>query len=217
MDIGKAFTYVFDDERWITKVLVGGLFSLLSMILIGIPFVIGYMVQTIKNVIDGQDDPLPEWSDLGEMFTQGLMLALAFVIYAIPMFLLIGCGIIPAAILSDAGGDAEGLAALIMTCTNCIIGLYGLLLGIISPAIIVRYAVTGEFAAAFRFNEIFNLITKNIGNYIVVILLSWVASFLGGLGAIVCGVGAFFTGFWAYLVQAHLYGQLYLEAEAETV
>jgi len=25
MDIGKSFTYVFDDEKWLQKVLLGGL------------------------------------------------------------------------------------------------------------------------------------------------------------------------------------------------
>lgn len=216
MDIGKAFTFMFDDEKWITKVLVGGIFVFLSFLLIGIPFVMGYALKTLKNVIDGEPKPLPEWDELGDMFTQGLIISLVFVIYAIPVILVTCCTGIPLAIISDAGGDAADLAALLWSCFNCLISLYWLLVIVLSPAIIVRYAVTTEFAAAFRFNEIFRFISDNIGDYIIVLLLSWIATFLGGLGAVVCGVGMFFTMFWAYLVVAHLYGQLYLEADKAT-
>ena len=32
MDIGKAFTYMFDDEEWVQKLVIGGLLTLVSVI-----------------------------------------------------------------------------------------------------------------------------------------------------------------------------------------
>ncbi len=72
MDIGRAFTFVGDDPKWVQKLLIGGGLFLLgyltSIILIGIPIfliVLGYLVQVTRNVIGGQDRPLPEWNDWG--------------------------------------------------------------------------------------------------------------------------------------------------------
>jgi hypothetical protein len=41
--------------------------------------------------------------------------------------------------------------------------------------------------------------------------MSWVAYIIGGLGSIVCGIGAFVTTPYAYMVVGHLYGQAYLD------
>ena len=65
MDIGKAFSYVFEDEQWISKVLIGGL-------LIWIPIVnfavFGYMIKVAQNVAQGNPRPLPEWGEFGDHF-----------------------------------------------------------------------------------------------------------------------------------------------------
>ena len=65
IDLGRAFTFVTEDPEWVTKVLVGGLFALLSAILVGIPFVLGYWGRTLGNVAAGRPRPLPAWDDLG--------------------------------------------------------------------------------------------------------------------------------------------------------
>ena len=43
-DFGKPFTYVFDDPRWLNKILIGGLFYLAGFFLIGWFFILGYVV-----------------------------------------------------------------------------------------------------------------------------------------------------------------------------
>ena len=47
MDVGRSFKALFDDANWIVKVLLGGIFTLLSVFLIPIPLVLGYQVGTI--------------------------------------------------------------------------------------------------------------------------------------------------------------------------
>jgi len=217
MDIGKAFTYAFDDENWLMKILMGGLFSLLSVILIGIPFVLGYLVETIKNVMDGVPSPLPEWDNLGEKFTKGLVLALILFIYQIPNLLLqcVRFGAMMA--LAEADPEAaENATLIIQSCQGCFSLVWGLLVAAISPAVFIKYTLTEEFMAGFRFGELFDLITADLGNYVIAVLLTWLAGIVSLVG--LCGlcIGVFFTGFWSRLVQAHLYGQLYRSISTES-
>ena len=60
MDIGSAFTFMFDDEEWVKKLAIGGgiafLGSVLSGVFIGVVLflpLIGYTLETIKRVRDG--------------------------------------------------------------------------------------------------------------------------------------------------------------------
>lgn len=205
MDIGKAFSYVFEDEKWITKILIGGLFVLLSPLLVGIPFLLGYMVETVRNVMMDEPRPLPEWTDLGDKFVKGLILTAIAILYNLPIILLACLLGIVAATAGDRGANAVRTGTL---CVQCLASLWGLLFSVVFPAAVIRYAESGEFTSAFRFGEVFGLITANFGDYIVAILLGWVAGLIAGFGTILCLVGVLFTTFWGYLVTAHLWGQV---------
>jgi hypothetical protein len=205
MDISRAFSYVFEDEDWIVKVLIGGLFVLLTPVLIGIPFLLGYMVEIVQNVMRDEPHPLPRWSDPGNKFVKGLTLAAIGFIYMLPVILLACLQGIVSLAAGDQGG--EGLMAFTL-CVQCLYALWAFLVAIVFPAVVIRYAQSGRFGDAFRFNELFALITANASDYIVALLVGWLASIAGGFGAILCLVGLFFTTFWSYLVAAHLWGQI---------
>ena len=176
MDIGKAFTFVFDDENWLVKVLIGGVLGLIPIVNFAL---FGYMVETIRGVALGVEKPLPEWSDFGGKFVKGLMVLVIGFIYTIPIWLIMGC--FWTAALAVGEGNQENIITLLSTGMGCLSGLYGLILAILSPAILVNYAVTGEIGSAFRIGELFGFITGNLGNYIVAILLSWLAGLIAGL------------------------------------
>ena len=204
MDIGKAFTFVFDDQNWIAKILIGGIVLLIPIVNFA---VFGYMARVIKNVVDGLDRPLPDWGDFGDHFVRGLTLFLIGVVYMLPIIFLVCLLAMTGALAEES--RAMSTVEMLALCLNCLAGLWGFLVALVMPAATIRYALTGEFASAFQFGQIFGLISANLGNYILVLVLSWLASLLGGLGVIACGIGVLFTSFWAYLVQGHLYGQFY--------
>ena len=56
MNIGKAFSYPFEDDKWLNK-------SLTSILVFAVPIVnfavLGYLVDLLKNVINGAARPLP--------------------------------------------------------------------------------------------------------------------------------------------------------------
>lgn len=204
LDVGKAFTYMFEDEDWVTKILLGGVFVLLSFILIGIPFVIGYAVETVQNVMSGRPRPLPEWNELGNKFMKGLVLVIALFVWSIPGIILswIGTGF---QVVDDRGAGPLAAVGILFSCISY---LYGIVVWLIQPAIYIKYAQQPEFGSAFKFNEIFSLITNNIGNYLVVFVLTIATAIIATFGLIALCIGVIFTYFWAQLVNAHLYGQL---------
>ena len=222
MDIGSAFTYVFDDEEWIKKLAIGGAIFLVGVltipILIGIVILfipVGYMFQVLKNVRDENPNPLPEWTDFGNLLKVGFFVSLIGIIYNIPVYLF-ACAapitqLLPEMVQMDS--DAASAIALVAVCLNCVQMILSLLIAFILPGAIIKYAQYDNFGAAFKFGEIFSFIGGNIGDYIIAILLSWVASFIGVFGIILCFIGVFFTMFWSMLVTGNLYGQLARKAE----
>src|SRR5713226_7263081 len=96
-DFLRPFTFAFDDPRWVPKILLGGVFALAAIFLVGIFFIYGYLARLVRNAINGVQYPLPEWDDLGEYFTEGVKLFVVGLIYAIPVVLIACFAIIPQA------------------------------------------------------------------------------------------------------------------------
>lgn len=222
MDIGSAFTFMFDDQDWIKKIAIGGGITLaaaiLSPILIGLVLFLpisGYMLETLKNVRDGRAVPLPEWSDFGNLFSKGLMVFVIGLVYSIPAILLYCITFGAQFAMQQANSDISGMLGALVACLGCLQFLFGLLAGALLPAGLIRYAESNSLGSAFQFGEIFSFISSNIGDYIIVVLLSWVAQFVAAFGVILCIIGIFFTGFWAFLVTGNLYGQLARKAGGE--
>lgn len=219
MDIGKAFSYVFEDEKWLTKVLIGGL-------LVWIPIVnfavIGYSLKISENVARGVERPLPEWSDFGDLFMRGLYYIIITLVYSIPIILLVcvGGGILgaltgaasAAAESSDsvgaAGGAALGLGLILFYLVIIVLGLLTSLL--VYPAV-ARYVATGQLSEAFKFGEVFKMFRSAPGTWIILLLVAILASFIGSLGGIACGVGALFTLVYARMIDGHALGQVIIQ------
>jgi hypothetical protein len=196
---------MFKDEDWIKKILIGGVVGIIPIVNFA---AIGYIIQIIRNVRDGQALPLPEWDEFGKYFVDGLWIFLIFLVWSIPIILVACLQGIGTAVLAEASEDAANAFGVISVCFSCVIVLWALVIAAVSPAILVRYAEIGEFMAGFQFSEILNIIRANVGNYIIVILLIWVASLIASFGVILCVIGVIFTQFWSYLVTGNLVGQL---------
>ncbi|NIP28946.1 MAG: DUF4013 domain-containing protein, partial [Phycisphaerae bacterium] len=112
MDFGRAFTFFKDDDRWMTKIGIGGVVTLLSIFLLGIPAIllVGYQLAVTRQVMNGKELPLPEWDDWGKLFMDGLYLIIAILVYTLPLWLLfcIGFGV---TFLPAIGAGNDDLAA----------------------------------------------------------------------------------------------------------
>lgn len=193
LPVGRAFSFMFEDKNWVVKIILGAVFNLLTIVLVGIPFVLGYLLELAKNSSEGKEIPLPEWDKLGDKFIRGLIYIIIVIIYSIP-----------------------GMILSFIPCVKYCLGpLYFLALAFVLPYVTVKYAQTGSFEDVFRFNEIFDFVKKNINNLIIVVLLTIAFEIIACFGILALVVGIFFTVFWADLGIFYLYGQVYREGKSE--
>ena len=192
-NVGRAFSFMFEDKNWVVKIILGAVFNLLMLVLVGIPFVLGYLLELAKNSSEGKELPLPEWDKLGDKFVRGLIYLVILIIYSIP-----------------------GMILSFIPCVKFCLGpLYFLALAFVLPYITVKYAQTGSFEEVFRFNEIIDFVKANLNNLVIVVLLSIALVIIALFGMLALVVGVFFAGFWAFLAIAYLYGQVYREGKKE--
>ncbi len=226
MDFGKAFTFMFEDPEWLKKLGIGTLVGLIGIIfvpiLIGlIPLIMlmGYSLDTLRNVMEGRQHPLPEWEDWGGFLIRGLKLIGAFIVWALPLIVLaipLGIGSTWIDSNSNSSGAMQAFGTLLVVCGSCLTLVWGLFLALISPAIYVRLAHTDRFSSAFELGKLWAFTRSNLSNVIIAILLTWlaglIASIIAGLGILALVIGLLvsipFAQLWQYLVQAHLFGQI---------
>jgi hypothetical protein len=223
MDIGKSFSFVFEDEAWITKVLIAAAILLLGLLfswVLFIPMIIafvllaGYSVEIIRRVLRGELDGLPEWDDWGTLFRDGLMVMIIAIVYALPIIVLSICFSVPIGVAAE---DAEGVSVAFSMLLSCVTLLYAIAMSLVLPAATAFYAAEDDLGAAFRFGDVFSLVREHLSTYIITFLMSWVAGLIGSAGSIVCGIGWLLTLPYAYMVTGHLYGQAYVEATGQAL
>ena len=222
MDIGRSFTFVTEDEDWLRKVLIGGLISLIPIV--GQLYLVGYALQVIKNTIEGRPVPLPEVTeDFGDKLLKGLLVLIIGFVLFLPVIIAGSISGIGSAILGSlAETQAAETAGILMTlwgvCFGCVTFLLSLAISLLLPFALGKYAETEQFGDAFKLGELFDLLKANLGPAIIAILVSAAAGIAAGIvGSILCGIGFFFTGFYAQLISAFLYGSVYREAKAKAL
>jgi len=222
MELGKAFTYIFQDKRWFGKLIIGWLVSIVPILNFAFT---GYVTHTIRNVEADQPEPLPEWDDFGQKFVLGFYLWVAGLIYALPILILAFIFIVPV-IVASSGNTSDTIGSIIAgtgVLVGCIVFIYALALSFLMPALNINLARKSSFGSMFQFSEFFRIVRQNSGDYIVAWLmtivwsiviglvggllvtvlliipcLGWIAGFiLGGLMGVIVPV-----------VYAHLFGQV---------
>ncbi len=243
MNIGKALGFVFEDEQWVTKVLLGA--AILLIPIFGQLAVAGYVIAVIRNVMAGNPRPLPEWGDLGRNFVDGLMVTIASLVYGIPIWLII-CPIVAVWVLPllgpIIGGENQdvvgtltatftGVAGIVTAGGVCLAMLFGILLSLLQPVLQIRYAKSGQLGACFQVGEVFRFMFANIGPIVIAMVILWAIGMVVGIGVsivasvvglipclgIIVGLVMPFLvlplGFWTSVVAGHMYGQIGQRAE----
>ncbi len=231
MNIGKAFSFVFEDPRWVNKLAIGTLVlilaSLLSPVLIGILgyFIItGYGLEVLRNVRRGDLFPLPEWRDRwGEWLVLGVKAAVALLVWALPIILVSIPMTLGFALMGNGNESGAALGGLLAACFGCLIFIWAIIVLLATPVIYIRLAETEELSSAFRFGDILSFTRDHVGQVIIATIMYLIAGLVFGLigsivGLLLCVVGLLFTvpaaQFITTLVQSHLYGQIGLDAKS---
>jgi hypothetical protein len=143
----------------VVSVLYGLLIGLVSLPLFG------FGLRITRRVAMGNDLPLPDWADLGDLVRDGLKAWIVFTIWWLPANLAdFVAG--PGAGAAEGGGIAlRGLGALLQ------LGIV-----VIGPAAETRLAVTGTVAAGLDARAAFGTVARNTGGYLVLALVTVVIS-----------------------------------------
>lgn len=214
MNFAKAFTYIFDDQRWLEKLVIPLLVTLIPII--GWMVAAGYLLRVTRNVAEHQPEPLPEL-EFGADLGRGFKVFVANLAYALPILLITTLLFLPLA-LSGNNNEVGVLAIMSALLGGFLILLYALLMTVIMPAVNANLAVKERIGAAFDLKEIFRMLKNNFKAWLIVIGGTLLCSaIIAPLGGIVLGVGAIVTGFYSQLIIAHLTGQAYAQSQTPAI
>lgn len=224
MDIGKALTFITEDERYLEKLGIGVALLLISAVasiafvgVLGSFILMGYGLRLLKNVRDGVEKPLPEWDQWGDDLARGFKLVVVGFVWALPIIVLavplaIGAGI------ADSGGDtAQVFGSLILFGASCLMALYGVFVAVMTPGYTIAFAKDETIRSGLQITEISRWTLKNIGQVVIAGLVGWAAGAVFGIvgmisGMLLCVIGLVVTlplaGLVTTLFQHHLFGQL---------
>jgi hypothetical protein len=236
-----ALAYPFQDPRWKDKFLIGSLLTLAGFVVPIIPVLptYGYCAQIMRRIIVDKGEPyLPEWDDWGKLFGDGLKLFGVGLTYLLPVLVPLFCFygfifVIPfLAAVSDgkvSGGESDTMNTIVAVlavvgpfgfiCLFGLIMLLGLSIGLFLPVAVGHVVATDEFAAGFRFREIWTLFRANLAGFLVsyiILMGGWYAlSFVLGLlylTIIFCCLYPFVlapVSFYSMIIASVLFGEAY--------
>ena len=228
MDAGKSFSFPFEDKDWLSKLGLGAVISLVPVLNFAWS---GYLVEILRNVMKNHPEPLPTWDDLDQKFREGLLLFGAGLLYASPLFIALCLPLSMTAFsgLFSGNSDLQEISQRMLEAGGvlffCFLGfflLYGLVLSILYPAILLLFAREGTFAACFKLREAFEMISKNpaafftawglslaasIGVGLLIAFVNLVVSWVPCIGWIIGMFLSMISGTYITAVYAHLFGQ----------
>lgn len=222
MELGEAFTYIFKDKRWFTKVIIAALVSTAPVINFAFA---GYIANLIRNIEENCDEPLPSWDEIGKPFRLGLYLWVAGIVFSLPILILALLYIVPAT-LTGTGNNSESFSSIFISggiILACLFFLYTLALSLLIPALYINLARKETFNSVFEISEFIKIFRSNPGDYLIAWLVTLISSiFIVGIGMLLIIIVVFIpiVGWLAAyyisllisvsisLVFAHLFGKV---------
>jgi hypothetical protein len=175
--VGDSFAWPFQDPGWFSKMVVQGLIFIIPIV--GWIALTGWLVLTIDNYRAGRRELPPA----GFHLERGVPLFVVLLAYGIVIA-------IPITVLYTVGGAGHNGAV------SALAGLINLALSLlfafIAPSLIL-HTYRGGFNGGFDVNAVWETATANTSNTVIAGLLVYVARLVGGIGLLLCCVGALFT------------------------
>ncbi|RRR69531.1 MAG: DUF4013 domain-containing protein [Candidatus Viridilinea halotolerans] len=214
MDLGKAFSYPFDDDQWVTSILICGV--LIFVPIVGWLMIGGYALEAARNVASGNPRPLPKWENYGEKLRLGFNGFLIAIVYAIPIIILsVLMACFP--MFGAATGSEEAVGMMMLLVFFCLFPLIFIISLAIQPLILAataRYLQTNSLGAAFQVSDVVAMVRGDLGGWFILWLLQILCSLVAQAGGVVI-IGIFFTIPYAQAVFGHLLGQKLIQLQGQ--
>ncbi len=217
MDIARAFTFTFDDKQWVEKLVIVVVMSLLSLIpffgLIATAALLGYSVQMIENMRNGEPHPLPRWDNIADLIARGGNVLVAVIVYMLPNILIICCMATSFGLAGDNEFFGGGFVAIFLCCLIPIIIVYNLIAWPMLAMGTIRYSEIGKVNVFFEFGDLFGVLQRNSSLTIQWMLFTILANLVISLLNVIPCLGWIATLALAVPIQTHLLGQFALLLE----
>jgi len=188
LSLSEAFGFVFKEDKWISKIFVGGLVLLSSVLLLPAPFLAWYQYALFKNILSGTKPLLPEWQFNKQNYITGLKVVAIAVGYSVPSLIL--------------GALGDGVGSMLQT-------LYSILMVALLPFALGKFVETGKLESAFDIKSVWKKVSGNLGVLVVYFIGVFLTSLVALAGLLGLVVAVIFTSFWSTLVQTHLMARVY--------
>jgi hypothetical protein len=211
IDVERGFRFIFEDPNWLKKL---GIAGLLYLTIIGAIPVFGWALEVQRRTMHDHEEPLPDWSAFGEYIVNAFKVWLVYVIWALPIILLILVGIIPLAIIEAAFLEYVVIAVLIFLAVILPISLaYSLFLYGLYPILSGQYLENDSIREAINVRRAIRLFRVNWIEMIVASILGYAASYIASfVGLLLCGIGVFLLAPAGMAIMFYYYGQAYRNA-----
>jgi hypothetical protein len=183
-NIGQSFKFIFEDPKWFIKLFIGGIFTLLSVVLIGIPVIYGYRIELLKRVRRREQYPLPEWKDVVVMFVTGLKYIVTQIIYFLPLLLLLipFFSIMVFFVVQGTSPKEFFGTTPVLVLSLLGVSMYSLFVLLITPVIAIQFSTQEHIADGLNIGIIIRIFKSCWQNVIIVVVLGIALDILHVLG-----------------------------------
>lgn len=218
MDIGRAFSYIFEDQEWLPKLLITAVVAFVGVItmpllllgLVAYAALLGFLVELIRNLRDNRPTPIPRWDNFSEKISKGASVMVAGILYGLPNLIPICCNIAIGFLPSEV--NQIGSIAM-LCCVTPILLLYNLVMWPMFALGLGRYSEERNIGVFFQFGDLFGTLYRNFSVTFMYIIFAVIVNFvLGILGIIPC-VGWLAAPALAIPIHGHLISQLVRQVE----
>ncbi|MFB6108677.1 MAG: DUF4013 domain-containing protein [Haloplanus sp.] len=216
--ISQSIGYLRESDEWVKTVVLGGLFVLLSALVVPAILVSGYLVRVLRATMHDDDTP-PTFDEWGDLFGDGLRAFAIAVVYGIvPAILAVALAVSAAAAAGVGGRTGAAVGGMVILVGGFVTLVLGLLAAYVVPAAVANYAERDTLGAGFAFGDLRPVLTsaRYAGAWARGFLVVVVAGIVGGLfnvvpilGAVVAAVVSFYAVVAAYYLVGHAFGDLH--------
>ena len=201
----------FQDKQWPAKIAIGG-------VVFAVPVLsccaMGYILNVAKNALRKKEERLlPEWSNWGKLFTDGILYCVIAAAYMLVPFLIFMVG-------AAVGGSCP-LGWIFGAFVTFLAAVAALGAGFILPMAVCSFAATDDFKSAFAWKAMQEKIRSTAKDYAVTYLIG-IGLFIAGyivsfvLGLIIIGwILMPFLFFYLDLVIMRMFAEIYPQGGEE--
>lgn len=187
MDLGAVLGRPFKDSNWLTTCAKAGVLILIP--LVGGIALGGWTKRVAAAYLRGEDQLPDPFVDIGGDIRRGFSQFLMTLVVFSPVILLMCTGVLTGIVM-----DEGGLGAIVILLAYAVGGIAALVMQVLFPAIMCAHLRTGDiWVLPELFRTDFRRILSAPVDYLMLLVVVWIAGMVGGIGTVACYVGLLVT------------------------